>query len=170
MLAINFRRPSLRLGGCQHDANRRAPGDGNHKISRLPQATEYQEEPQEEKTFSDALVNFTICDSDYSQAFVIDTVQAHVLPPKPARRRKSISSNGKALLEAGQGTYEIAQGGSVPAGRVPHRRRILAACRGRRVARQREVGVSPGVRRRDVLVRALGPRPGVIDLVLLRAR
>ena len=38
----------LQLGGCQHDANRRAPGDGNHKISRLPQATEYQEEPQEE--------------------------------------------------------------------------------------------------------------------------
>ena len=38
----------LQLGGCQHDANRRAPGDGNHKISRLPQATEYQEEPQEQ--------------------------------------------------------------------------------------------------------------------------
>ncbi len=41
----------LQLWGCHHDANRRAPGDGNHKImiSRLPQATEYQEEPQEEK-------------------------------------------------------------------------------------------------------------------------
>jgi hypothetical protein len=48
---------------------------------------------REKKTFSDdALVNFTICDSDYSQAFVIDTVQAHELPPKPTRRRKSISS------------------------------------------------------------------------------
>jgi hypothetical protein len=33
------------------DANRRAPGGGNHKISPLPQATEYQEnlKPQEEE-------------------------------------------------------------------------------------------------------------------------
>ena len=38
----------LQLWGCYHGANRRAPGGGNHKISRLPQAAEYQEVPQGE--------------------------------------------------------------------------------------------------------------------------
>ena len=50
MLAINFRRPSLRIFYLH--SNRRAPGGGNHKISRLPQATEYQEEPQGGAAFS----------------------------------------------------------------------------------------------------------------------
>ncbi len=44
---------SDRVAGCEQirvgaGTHRRAPGGGNHKISRLPQAAEYQEVPQGE--------------------------------------------------------------------------------------------------------------------------
>jgi hypothetical protein len=68
-------------------------------------------------------VNFTICDGDYSQAFVIATVQAHVWPPAPGVENP-FQVKGRALLEADQGAYEIATNGGIQGGNLC----LLAQC------------------------------------------
>ena len=85
-------------------------------------------------------VNFTICDSDYSQAFAIATMQAHVWPPTPGAEN-AFQVNGKALLEAGQGTYEIATNGGIQGGDLC----MLAECPiAGAFSLYAEVGVAPG--------------------------